>query len=143
MHEMCIHCRLLEKLIPYIVRISRHLYFVDWPLKAFHCTMFAEWLLTGSHAFKYLHVITDKRKLSPSRKCHAIRCCLVRACMYIACLLIACFYSYMYFIATHSSTPPQASLDEPTQTVVIHHVSPNKMQCQALLLADKVRRVSI
>ncbi len=47
--------------LPYSAKFSRHLYFVDWPLKAFRCTMFVEWLLTGSHAFKSLHVIADKR----------------------------------------------------------------------------------
>jgi len=33
----------------------------------------------------------------------------------------------------------QASLDEPTQMVVMHHAKPSKLQCLALLLADKVR----
>ena len=32
----------------------------------------------------------------------------------------------------------QASLDEPTQMIVMHHAKPNKLQCQALLIADKV-----
>ncbi len=57
-------CVLLQHIImltciPYSAKFSRHLYFVDWPLKAFRCTMFAEWLLTGIHAFKSLHVIAD------------------------------------------------------------------------------------
>ncbi len=28
--------------IPYSAKFSRNLYFVEWPLKAFRCTMFAE-----------------------------------------------------------------------------------------------------
>ena len=28
--------------IPYNAKFSRHLYFVEWPLKAFRCTMFVE-----------------------------------------------------------------------------------------------------
>ena len=31
-------------------------------------------------------------------------------------------------------------MDEPTQMVVMHHAKPNKLQCLALQLADKVRR---
>lgn len=33
----------------------------------------------------------------------------------------------------------QASLDEPTHSIVMHHAKPNKLQSQALLLAEKVR----
>ena len=50
----------------------------------------------------------------------------------ITCACTACSCTILYNMHT------QASLDEPTQTVVIHHASPNKLQCQALLLADKV-----
>ena len=32
----------------------------------------------------------------------------------------------------------QASLDEPTRTIVLHHAKPNKLQCQTVLLAEKV-----
>lgn len=32
-----------------------------------------------------------------------------------------------------------ASLDEPTQMIVMHHAKPNKLQCQALLIADKIQ----
>ena len=32
----------------------------------------------------------------------------------------------------------QASLDEPTRTIVLHHAKPNKLQCRTLLLAEKV-----
>ena len=60
MHERHTYCCLeLYIIIPYSAKCSRHLYFVDWPQKAFRCTMFAEWLFTGSHAFKSLHIIAD------------------------------------------------------------------------------------
>ena len=32
----------------------------------------------------------------------------------------------------------QASLDEPTHSIVMHHAKPNKLQSQALVLAEKV-----
>jgi translation initiation factor 3 subunit C len=31
-----------------------------------------------------------------------------------------------------------ASLDEPTRTIVLHHAKPNKLQCQTVLLAEKI-----
>ena len=43
------------------------------------------------------------------------------------------------YASLHIPPPSQASLDEPTQTIVMHHTKPNKLQSQALLLAEKVR----
>ncbi len=49
-----------HNIIPYYsANFSRHLYFVEWPLNAFRCTMFVEELLTGSHAFNVCNVIAQ------------------------------------------------------------------------------------
>ena len=39
---------------------------------------------------------------------------------------------------TYTHTSSQASLDEPTQMIVVHHAKPNQLQSKALLLAEKV-----
>ncbi len=36
------HASIASIYIPYSAKFSRNLYFVEWPLKAFRCTMFAE-----------------------------------------------------------------------------------------------------
>ncbi len=74
-------------LIPYSAKFSRHLYFVEWPLKVFRCTIFVESLLSllifadNSNNFCGLNFRVGIAKPQNPRKLSTIRYYTAYACL--------------------------------------------------------------